>query len=79
MSAAAVTPISTPLAPAAPLNTISILVRNKPGVLVRIAQVARQIVRRLDQRDRNASVGQKVRGDQANWPSTHDEHVSSSH
>jgi acetolactate synthase-1/3 small subunit len=39
MSTAAVTPISAPLAPSAPLNTISILVRNKPGVLCRIALV----------------------------------------
>jgi acetolactate synthase I/III small subunit len=39
MSTAAVIPISAPLAPSAPLNTISILVRNKPGVLVRIALV----------------------------------------
>ena len=38
MSAAAVSSI-TPAMPSAPLNTISILVRNKPGVLVRIALV----------------------------------------
>src|SRR5882672_5798923 len=39
-STAAVSPISAPAAaPSAPLNTISILVRNKPGVLVRIALV----------------------------------------
>jgi acetolactate synthase I/III small subunit len=38
MSAAAAT-VATPDSPAAPLHTISILVRNKPGVLVRIALV----------------------------------------
>src|SRR3954467_4103753 len=38
MSAAALSSIS-PATPSAPLNTISILVRNKPGVLVRIALV----------------------------------------
>jgi acetolactate synthase-1/3 small subunit len=38
MSAAAIANVS-PLAGPAPLNTISILVRNKPGVLVRIALV----------------------------------------
>ena len=38
MSTAAVTPIHTAM-PSAPLHTISILVRNKPGVLVRIALV----------------------------------------
>ncbi|HVR61968.1 MAG TPA: acetolactate synthase small subunit [Polyangia bacterium] len=37
MSAAAVSPIS--LAPAARLHTLSILVRNKPGVLVRVALI----------------------------------------
>jgi acetolactate synthase-1/3 small subunit len=37
MSAAAVA--NLPLSPAAPMHTISILVRNKPGVLVRVALV----------------------------------------
>jgi acetolactate synthase I/III small subunit len=38
MSAAAVTDIA-PVVPSAPLHTISMLVRNKPGVLVRVALV----------------------------------------
>ena len=39
MSAVAVSPTPMPLAPTAPMHTISILVRNKPGVLVRVALV----------------------------------------
>jgi acetolactate synthase-1/3 small subunit len=39
MSAAAATAIPAPGSHAAPLHTISILVRNKPGVLVRVALV----------------------------------------
>ena len=39
MSAVAVSPQPVSLAPAAPMHTISILVRNKPGVLVRVALV----------------------------------------
>jgi acetolactate synthase I/III small subunit len=39
MSAAAAAVSSLPSAPSAPMHTISILVRNKPGVLVRVALV----------------------------------------
>lgn len=39
MSTAALSPNALPLAPTAPMHTISILVRNKPGVLVRVALV----------------------------------------
>ena len=39
MAAVAVSPNPTSLAPTAPMHTISILVRNKPGVLVRVALV----------------------------------------
>jgi acetolactate synthase-1/3 small subunit len=39
MSTAATAPLALSAAPAAPLHTISILVRNKPGVLVRTALV----------------------------------------
>ena len=38
-AAAAASPISAPNPPSAPIHTISMLVRNKPGVLVRIALV----------------------------------------
>jgi acetolactate synthase-1/3 small subunit len=39
MSAVALSPNAPSLAPSAPIHTISILVRNKPGVLVRVALV----------------------------------------
>ena len=39
MAAVALSPNATSLAPSAPIHTISILVRNKPGVLVRVALV----------------------------------------
>src|SRR5260370_13226822 len=39
MSTAAASPNLTVLGPAAPIHTFSIVVRNKPGVLVRVALV----------------------------------------